>query len=502
MEKLYGAVAPPRDSHVGRRVSHRDDRRGVSGRQLGDLPPVIAPVESPEIAFSMPETAFLHAPAEAAASSQPVGGDEHRYRAILAAMLDPLTVCRPVRDSAGTVVDFIYTDVNPAGCRFIGLEREHLLGRRLLDLYPQVAATGLLARFAETACTGKPTIIENFPFPMRGIGIRWMDIRAVLADAWICFVWRDVSERHEAAEKISASEEQFRLLAENSLDVVVRIGADDRVLWVSPSVTPTLGWKPADCVGRPGIEFLATEASREQYRRDKAMVAAGQGVVSRAQIRNATGTNHWVEVHSSPYRTPEGDIDGVVATFRIIDSEVHVEQALDSRARIDALTQLLNRQEGLRQLEALVRRGGAAIGLLWCDIDRFKSINDVHGHAAGDAVLEALAARIRSHSCEARVIGVRLGGDELLVILDGVRDMRHAADVAEELRVRATEPIPVPHGRVSVTLSIGVTLARPGESVDDLLARADAAMYRAKEAGRDRVVAAEPPAAVGGDENP
>jgi diguanylate cyclase (GGDEF)-like protein len=85
-------------------------------------------------------------------------------------------------------------------------------------------------------------------------------------------------------------------------------------------------------------------------------------------------------------------------------------------------------------------------------------------------------------------LAARIGGDELLVALHGVRDMNDAVSIAEKLRVAASQPITTPSGPVSTTLSIGVTLAKPDESTDALVARADSAMYRAKQTGRNRVM--------------
>jgi len=424
---------------------------------------------------------------------KPAAAADRPFRAIMDTMLDPLALGQPVHDAEGRVVDFICTDANPAACAFIGIERERLLNRRLLAVYPEITGTGLLARFADTARTGRPTTIDDFPCPLRCAGTRWLDIRAVRSDGQVCFGWRDNSERHEAAEKIAASEERFRLLAQNSLDVVVRIGADDRIVWVSPSITPTLGWAPADCIGRHAAELLATGPARDRYLRNNALAAAGQGVVSRARILNATGADHWVELHTSPYRAPDGHIDGVVATFRLIDAEVQMEQALEHRARTDEVTHLLNRREGLERLGALAGRRGGTIAVAWCDIDHFKSINDTHGHAAGDAVLRHLGETIRRCLRSTDDVGVRIGGDELLVILHDVRDLHEAVHVAETLRSNAARPIPVGGGTVRTTISIGVTVGRPDESIDALLARADDAMYRAKAAGRNQVVALPPP---------
>lgn len=414
--------------------------------------------------------------------------ERRRLHAQMASMINPLVLGEPVRDGAGRMVDLGCVDVNSAACAFFGTGRERLLGRKLLDLLPPLESTGLLSRFAETADTGRATVIDDFPLPMAGGEVHWLDVRSVRADGWVSIVWQDNTQRHRALERISASEEQFRLLAENSLDVIVRIDRNDTVVWVSPSVTSVLGWNVADCIGHSALDFLVTEETRQQYRRDKAQVFSGAGTVSRSQIRSATGEMHWMEAHSSPFRGADGRIDGLIAAVRLIDAEVRTEQALERRARIDDLTGLFNRSELLDQLGRLVEHGEPGLAVLWCDIDLFKEINDAHGHAAGDAVLRGLGERIRGCLPTPADLGARIGGDELMVVLRGVHDLDAAARMAEQLRDAAAAPIPSADGTINVTLSIGVTLVGPDESVDTLMARADDAMYRAKKAGRNRVV--------------
>jgi diguanylate cyclase (GGDEF)-like protein len=209
----------------------------------------------------------------------------------------------------------------------------------------------------------------------------------------------------------------------------------------------------------------------------------------RTQLAAKGGDVHWVEIHAGPFRTAEGQIDSIVASFRGIDAEVRAEAILARRASTDELTDLLNRKEVLERVELLKKRGGRQLAALWCDIDRFKVVNDTYGHAAGDAVLKALADRIRGCLRSTDDMGARIGGDELLVLLHGVRDLQDAMDIAEKLRRAAAEPIQTAEGPITITLSIGVTIARPDERTDALMARADDAMYQAKNRGRNQVVA-------------
>jgi diguanylate cyclase (GGDEF)-like protein/PAS domain S-box-containing protein len=416
-----------------------------------------------------------------------------RLRATLEGMLDPLAIIEPVRDDERHVVDFTCLDVNPAACNWFTMDRDRLVGTRLCGTFPELDSSGLLRSLAALADTGSPLLLDDFPFMLRGVGLRRLDIRGIRGHDWISLVWRDVTERHQAAERLAASEEQFRLLAENSTDVIFRLDANGTILWISPSVTPVLGWAPAETIGRDCKDFLATAETREQFERDKARVLAGQGAATRGQIRAAKDDVHWVEVHAFPYRTTAGAVSGMVASMHVIDEQVRMEQDLEHRARIDPVTGLCNRQELLERLAGALARRESSIALLWCDIDGFKAINDTHGHAAGDAVLGALGARIRGCLRSADDMAGRISGDELIVVLQAVTGLDEATACAENLRRRAAEPIRAGDEVIEATISIGVTLAVPDEGVDALLARADDAMYEAKQQGKNRVFTVPPP---------
>lgn len=124
--------------------------------------------------------------------------------------------------------------------------------------------------------------------------------------------------------------------------------------------------------------------------------------------------------------------------------------------------------------------------MLFCDVDHFKTINDTWGHAVGDLVLSTMAGRIRDCVRAGDTVG-RVGGDEMLVLLPQLHNMDEAATVGEKIRSCAAEPIPHEGVLIHATLSIGVTLAVPGELVSTMTARADVAMYEAKRSGRNTV---------------
>ena len=174
---------------------------------------------------------------------------------------------------------------------------------------------------------------------------------------------------------------------------------------------------------------------------------------------------------------------------QLLDLALRRYSDLEDLAYRDELTELPNRRGAQRQIDVLIsraRRHGQQLALLLIDADRFKAVNDAHGHAVGDVVLRELAARLRERVRREDVVG-RWGGEEFVVALpettpDG------AAAVAESLRAGVSRtPIAADGVALEVTVSIGVA-AWTGQELDQLVDRADQALYAAKAAGRDRVV--------------
>jgi two-component system cell cycle response regulator len=154
----------------------------------------------------------------------------------------------------------------------------------------------------------------------------------------------------------------------------------------------------------------------------------------------------------------------------------------------DGLTGLRNRRYVFRHLESLLR-AGTACGVLMIDVDRFKPLNDYYGHAAGDAALREVAARLREH-VRASDIVARYGGEEFLVVMSGA-GTEETAVIAERLRAAIGDrPIDLGQAKLPVSVSIGSALSVTNTESEALIAAADTAMYRAKALGRNRVEAA------------
>mgnify|MGYP003673627094 CR=1 FL=1 len=255
------------------------------------------------------------------------------------------------------------------------------------------------------------------------------------------------------------------------------------------------GYEPDELINNKVISFAELIAEGI----DEATLQAVDLAVGNAELFSIEyslvrkdGTRIWVwECGRSVEGEGELVLEGIVLD---ISDRKALENELSEMAARDPLTGLLNRREMARLLdEEIVRatRYGRNLALLWIDFDHFKNINDLYGHAAGDAVLKAVSALLAESVRSADSVG-RFGGEEFVILLPEM-DYREALDTAERLR-RLVSDAPQSLGSgntVALTVSIGVSVFPDhGESADTLCAAADRAMYQAKADGRNQVVLA------------
>jgi diguanylate cyclase (GGDEF)-like protein/PAS domain S-box-containing protein len=316
--------------------------------------------------------------------------------------------------------------------------------------------------------------------------------------AQVVGVTRDMSEQRrakeaieEAAAAVRRSEEHYRLLSSNLYDAVLHMGDDSIVSWVSPSLSRVLGYEPEDWIGRPVTDFLVPDDAVRARANIERCITQHEPVIARYTTHDKNGRLHYAESYCTPYLKTDGIRDGVVVSFHLIDTQVAIEKELERRARTDELTSLLNRREIFERLHDLTGpqvRTGQQVAVLFCDLDKFKEVNDTYGHRVGDEVLSAVADRLRASLRHADDLAARVGGDELMVVLHGIHGRSDALAIAEKLRAAVAEPLPTSAGPLQITTSIGVALARREENTEELISRADTAMYRAKQSGRNQVI--------------
>jgi diguanylate cyclase (GGDEF)-like protein len=296
-------------------------------------------------------------------------------------------------------------------------------------------------------------------------------------------------QRRVLQEHRMLAEMRYRFLADSTGDIVVCLRGSE-VVWISPSVETWFGDPPEQWIGtdmlrrvHPEDVDIAVAALRE--------VAQGELSVARVRLATTGGGYRWTDGQGKPNVDDEGNTDGVIGVFRVVDDKVEAERL----ALLDPLTGLVNHREAITRLEKALgerRLPGSKLGVLFCDLDHFKTINDTRGHLVGDVVLSVVATRVRDCVRDADMVG-RAGGDEMLILLNGLHDLDEVSAIAEKIRCRAAEPICHNGTTIHVTLSIGGTLSRSGESARSVIARADTAMYQAKQAGRNASITLAPP---------
>jgi diguanylate cyclase (GGDEF)-like protein/PAS domain S-box-containing protein len=296
--------------------------------------------------------------------------------------------------------------------------------------------------------------------------------------------WRDVTLEVEAIDRLVTSEEHYRLLVEHVSDGVV-LERDGMIVWASPNIKGMLGWDPDRWVGQSLLDLVRPEI-RPTVADALSVAARRQPVTFRVSVPASDGEMHWLEIAARPFIGSDGECKGNACSVRIVDAEVAAESELEHRASHDQLTGLLNRKEVLDRLDAIgtgTRHAGQETAVLFCDLDEFKAVNDTLGHSVGDRVLRIVADRVRS-AVRGSDLVARIGGDELLVVLEHLHAVDEALTVADQIRVAVNAPIEVDGHELHVGVSIGVSMVTTGDSSDAVIARADAAMYMVKDGNR------------------
>lgn len=305
-----------------------------------------------------------------------------------------------------------------------------------------------------------------------------------------------MAERKRLIAGLGESERLYRMLADHSHDVITRMRADGDRLYVSPSSTDMFGWTPAEMLGSRWGMLHPDDRERQQLAMAD-VLATGEPRTEIYRVRHKDGQYVWIEAVSR--RIPASEHDGgsgqaeIILTARNINRRVAAEQALaksrlelERLSRVDALTDLANRrqfEERLAQALKRLQRHGTPIALMYLDIDYFKQINDRHGHAAGDAVLQAFAMRLCDNVRETDLVA-RVGGDEFTILIEDATPVS-AETVARKVVDATAEEIDAGGTRLRITTSIGIAYATRPVDAATLMEQADGALYAAKEAGRN-----------------
>lgn len=284
--------------------------------------------------------------------------------------------------------------------------------------------------------------------------------------------------------RLRESETRYRLLAENSTDIIVSTDVLGNIRFASTSIQKPTRRNPKFLLNSPALKLVAP-----RYRRtviaayQRALDAKGNSVNVEFCGLSSNNAPRWYEAHMRAVLDDNGHVESVVSVVRDISERKAYENALAHAAMTDELTGLPNRRLFLDTINGCIARGQRGCVAL-IDLDHFKQVNDRYGHAAGDAVLRTFA-NVARQGLRGTDMLARIGGEEFALLLPDA-PIEAGERICARLGKALAQAVTVYDGQeIHVTTSIG--LARLGHCADGAMAEADQALYAAKGAGRDRL---------------
>ncbi len=305
--------------------------------------------------------------------------------------------------------------------------------------------------------------------------------------------FQDVTSRLEGEKALHESEEKFRLISTSAMDAIVIIDPEEEITYWNPAAESIFGYETDEVLGRNLHELLAPSRYHEESRRGFGRFReSGEGVLIGKTLEITAlrkgGEEFPIELSISCFQI--GGQRRAMGIVRDISDRKKAEEEIHHLAYYDTLTDLPNRRllfDRLNQALAQAERHKRPLAVLFLDLDHFKKINDTLGHDIGDELLKVVATRLNACVRSADTLS-RQGGDEFVIVLAELTQPQDATLVADKILKILSEPISVRDHQLHVTTSIGISIYTAGaaEGAEELMKKADLAMYAAKEGGRNK----------------
>jgi diguanylate cyclase (GGDEF)-like protein/PAS domain S-box-containing protein len=321
---------------------------------------------------------------------------------------------------------------------------------------------------------------------------------AVMGTFVLVFVIRIAAAIMEKKEKAEASmrmsEDRFRSLIQNSSDTTLVMGTGGICTYASPAVSDLTGYTPDEVLGRRPLDYVHPD-DRDRVRDYLGRRLQPARSTASVQFRMMRKDGSWCDAEAVvANQLDRPSVAGYVVNIRDITERKEFEALLAHRALHDSLTGLPNRQlllDRAEQMLARARREIQPVAAFFIDLDNFKDANDSLGHEAGDRLLQAVAARFVTMLRASDTIG-RMGGDEFVILAEGLSLAAGPEMVAERIREVLRKPFQIEGFKIPITVTASIGIATGDrQSAQELLRDADVALYRAKATGRDRSVVFE-----------
>lgn len=389
-----------------------------------------------------------------------------------------------------SVVDtsYIYRIVNDAYAHNWGISRNEIEGKSVPELLGQETFEQLVKPKLDRCFAGEQVSYQAYFTYVEGqryVDILYVPLRDSQHDIYGAVVSvRDITPLHDAQQKVRQAARVF----ESTVEGVIITDPNGTILDVNDAFTKITGYRRGEVIHRnPSILKSGRHDASFYKSMWRTLLKEGSW---RGEIwnRRKGGDIYPERLTISSVESDYGVSSGFVGVFSDITAEKQAANRLEHLAHHDPLTQLPNRmmfEHRLRQSVSLARRRSSRFAVIFIDIDRFKHVNDNLGHAAGDMLLRQIAERLK-HSVRIEDTVARISGDEFVVMIENLDSTKQATSVAEKLIAAFVPPFQLDQHALHISCSIGVSLfPEDGMEASTLLRNADAAMYQAKELGRN-----------------
>ena len=380
---------------------------------------------------------------------------------------------------------------SPAARHLLGVEPELLIGRALTDFVDERDRARAVSMLRAALRQHSPSEPIELRIARDDKQVRWVevvarDLRSEEEIKGLVVTARDITDRRTAEGQLANSEARFRALVQNSSDVVGVLDGEGNFVYLSPSVSTTLGYRPEELISTNAFDLLEeAEPSEVAY---SELWATPEFAQRRTEVRvpDRYGRLHTLDLTLTDLRT-EPAVGGVVLNARDVSDNRELERSLKHQALHDALTGLPNREAFANSVGEALNRPNASpenLAVMIVDLDDFKTINDSMGHEVGDQVLVVVAERIRN-CLRLSDSAARLGADEFAIMIEPVGGEQEATAIAERILDSVSDPVMLGGRTITLSASAGIARRHDGPRSSQILIRnADMAMHTAKLQGK------------------
>jgi diguanylate cyclase (GGDEF)-like protein/PAS domain S-box-containing protein len=390
--------------------------------------------------------------------------------------------------------DGVFTQINDTELQWLGYTREEVIGKKFSDFLTPREREDFLKNFSGFQNRGFSVNTESEIVRKDGSVMHVLLNATIIRDEAGNYLMsrttvNDFTEIKRLQSVLAESELKYRTILEEMNDAYYELDLNGNFTFANSQTGRMLGLNSQELIGKHFEPFVAPEYAEtltQEYRRLRDTGASSRGSIFKAVRKD--GVTLFVESSVTLKRDAKGTVTGYCCVGRDVSERVAFEQRIAGLATHDPLTGLPNRlllYDRFHVAQGQAQRAKKKLALMELDLDHFKTVNDTMGHAAGDQLLKLTAERLNSAVRQSDTVA-RLGGDEFVVLLSEVNRMEDVEKTARKIITAFGKPFVIDGAKLNISTSIGIALFPDnGDAIDDLLKKADTAMYYVKEHGRN-----------------